>query len=104
VIERIFGVSKKRFKMFREANDFPIKVQGRIASAICVLHNFIHTHDPQDLEDEEGTEISEATQSGNDVIQSIPAAEAAAANRRRDQIAHDMWTQYQGVLAQREEN
>jgi hypothetical protein len=91
--------------MFREANDFPIKVQGRIASAICVLHNFIRTYDPRDLEEEEAEEEApECNQTGNDVIRSVPSAEAAAANKRRDQIAKDMWTQYQGYLAERGAN
>jgi hypothetical protein len=47
-------------------------VQGRIASAICVVHNFIRIHDPEDLPDTEDHIISPSntSSSGNGGISS----------------------------------
>ncbi|HEV7737059.1 MAG TPA: transposase family protein [Chlamydiales bacterium] len=106
VIEQIFGVVKSRFKMFREPNDFPIHTQGQIASAICILHNFIRIHDPNDMdEDEESTQqenggrehgISRDTSQ----IRGISRRELQEAEKHRDNMANAMWQQYQVYLAQ----
>lgn len=88
--------------MFREANEFPITVQGHIASAICVLHNFIWIHDPEDLEEaEEKNRGPFGTQVNNEEFQGIPAAERVVADIQQDKIAQEMWLQYQGYLAAR---
>ena len=105
-VERIFGIVKKRFKMFREANDFPIKFQGQIATAICVLHNFIRTHDPEDIVDLDDAELEEVPRSRSALVQEpsvvgISACEAREAAERRDRIAEDMWVKYQAVLRSR---
>lgn len=102
-VERIFGILKKRFKIIREANEFPIEAQGRIASAICVVHNFIRIHDPEDLpdpDDEDNNSITpfNASFSGNGTISS---QERSAAVKRRDDIANAMWVQYQQNLTRR---
>ena len=102
-VERIFGILKKRFKIIREANEFPIEAQGRIASAICVVHNFIRIHDPEDLpdpEDEDNNSIIplNASSGGNGTISS---RERSAAVKRRDDIANAMWVQYQQYLTKR---
>ncbi|KAL4321402.1 hypothetical protein AHAS_Ahas14G0106900 [Arachis hypogaea] len=41
VIERAFGVLKARWKILRERSFYPIKTQGRIITACCLLHNHI---------------------------------------------------------------
>ena len=47
---------KKRYSIIRETNDFPQETQAKIVSGCGVIHNFIHTFDPNDevdsLEDE----------------------------------------------------
>jgi len=101
-----FGIVKKRFKMFREANDFPIKFQGQIATAICVLHNFIRTHDPEDIVDFDDAELEEVLRGGSTVVQElsivgISAHEAREVMERRDRIAEDIWVKYQAVLRSR---
>ena len=90
--------------MFREVNEFPIEAQGRIASAICVVHNFIRIHDPKDLEEvEKSIEPTENERRPEGIINSngfrgISSSEAKAAAEHRDKIAEDMWAQYQGYL------
>ncbi|XP_020081683.1 putative nuclease HARBI1 [Ananas comosus] len=48
VIEKAFGILKRRFKVLRQATPFPYKVQCRIAIACCVIHNFIKRHQGTD--------------------------------------------------------
>lgn len=41
VIERLFALLKGRWAILRSASFFPIKTQGRIVLACCLLHNLI---------------------------------------------------------------
>ena len=54
VIERIFGVLKRCFRILLLAPEYNLEIQARIPAALCSIHNFIRTHDASDqLEDEE---------------------------------------------------
>jgi hypothetical protein len=46
VIERIFGVLKKRFRVLLVAQEYPFATQTQIISAVALLHNFIIMNDP----------------------------------------------------------
>ncbi|KAI3695280.1 hypothetical protein L1987_78275 [Smallanthus sonchifolius] len=51
VIERCFGVLKKRWAILRSPSFYPIKTQNKIILACCLMHNFIRremTYDPFD--------------------------------------------------------
>jgi hypothetical protein len=50
VIERIFGVVKRKFKILASAPEYTIPTQSKIILAVCVLWNFIRCHDPDDAE------------------------------------------------------
>jgi len=41
VIERIFGVLRKRFPIIVQAPEFSLAMQSKLVVACCVLHNFI---------------------------------------------------------------
>src|SRR5690349_4464280 len=41
VIERIFGILKKRFPIIVQAPEFSLSMQSKLVIACCVLHNFI---------------------------------------------------------------
>jgi hypothetical protein len=102
-IERIFGCVKKCFKILREANEFPIEIQGRLTSAICIVHNFIQIHDPEDLSDSDEEDYylvapSIPSTTGNGTISLQERNEAA---KRRNDIANAMWIQYQRYLSSR---
>ena len=106
VVERIFGIIKKRFRMMRETNEFPMAHQGQIISAVCVLHNFIRIYDPEDLLEEMDEEELLGGGGATDVnrqyrVGDINAAESEEASQRRDEIAQAMWRQYQQYLARR---
>jgi hypothetical protein len=49
VIERIFGVMKKRFKILKDPPGYDMKIQVHIMLALCALHNFIRRHDPEEI-------------------------------------------------------
>ncbi|XP_028051140.1 protein ALP1-like [Camellia sinensis] len=48
VIERCFGLLKIRWAILRTASYYPIKTQGRIITACCLLHNLIRREMPMD--------------------------------------------------------
>ena len=48
VIEQIFGVLKRRFRILLIAPEYNLKVQARIPVALSALHNFIRIHDPEE--------------------------------------------------------
>jgi hypothetical protein len=48
VVERAFGVVKKRFAILRSASYYPIRTQCRIVTACCLLHNLIKKEMPND--------------------------------------------------------
>jgi hypothetical protein len=50
VIERIFGVMKKHFRVLLLPQEYPIEVQVQLVSALVVMHNFIRVFDPRDEE------------------------------------------------------
>ncbi|XP_073120064.1 uncharacterized protein [Henckelia pumila] len=54
VIERAFGLLKKRWAILRSPSFYPLKVQNRIIMACILLHNFVRTEmhdDPLEVED-----------------------------------------------------
>jgi secreted trypsin-like serine protease len=79
------------------APEYDLETQNKIIHAICVLHNFICVHNPD--EDMGVTEAEMARRmprrSAADFGGSVSAEERTRANTRRDDIAQHMWEQYQ---------
>jgi len=104
VIERIFGVVKKRYSIIRETNDFPQETQAKIVSGCGVIHNFICTFDPNDEVDPWEDEAN-ALQDGCDQLSGgtgdIHGAETRRATEKRETIAQAMWLGYQAELQRR---
>lgn len=109
VIERIFGVSKRRFKLMTIAPEYSALTQAKIPCALAALHNFIHLHDPDDFADDgpghggprtatftlrdiDGDERREFPE--EELGRFVSPAEKARAEAFRDQIAEEMWAQY----------
>ncbi|EGO05085.1 hypothetical protein SERLA73DRAFT_44852, partial [Serpula lacrymans var. lacrymans S7.3] len=55
VIGHIFVVVKRHFQLMVAAPEYALEVQAKLIPALCVLHNFIQLHDPDDSNNEEGT-------------------------------------------------
>lgn len=115
IIERIFGVLKKRFRILIIPPDYDMDLQSRLPPALASLHNFIRENDPFEILDyqEFKDRMDEASNFDHqhDVAQqegalatSLPRpAEKVQTNSRRTQMATAMWRQYQEELARRRE-
>jgi hypothetical protein len=105
VIERIFGVLKRRFRILLLAPEYNLDIQARIPTALCAIHNFIRTHD---AEGESLSGTGDGPHHGNenhddfdpDGVDPMVAAEMDA-DVRRDEIAQAMWEDYQRIRAER---
>jgi DDE superfamily endonuclease len=94
VIERIFGVMKRRFRVLLLAQEYSIETQVQLVSALTVVHNFIRLYDPRDKE-LNTTHIPQETSSTDSEIMRPPADDRGNASRRREDIARAMWRDYE---------
>ena len=106
VVERIFGVAKKRFAILRETNEYPMPTQAKIVSACGVIHNFIRTYDPDEVLEPcepEAVDTSPAEVIGRPGTGNIGGPETHRASKQREDIARAMWLAYKQELEQRGE-
>jgi len=99
VIERIFGVLKRRFRILLLAPEYSMYIQARIPAALCAIHNFISIHDPAEGAIYAGDDNAGDTPVDHDHVAS--AAEVDTPSARRDQIAQEMWEDYLAVCWER---
>lgn len=79
-------------------------IQVRIFPALAALHNYIRIHDSEEINDFPA-EIQDPMPSsalGSLAVGAPSAAEKDHAKDRWDQIAEEMWRQYQAYRQQRE--
>ena len=103
VIERIFGILKRHFRILLLAPEYDMDVQARVPPALSALHNFIRQHDPSDIEDYANTNMTEFTHHihvdgpgvGDLAMHAMTTAERDQADAKREKIAQDMWNSYQ---------
>jgi hypothetical protein len=96
IIERIFGVIKRRFRILLLAPEYSMAVQARIPTALCAIHNFIRTHDA--VEGELPGDVAPLFDNGHDEHHLRSAAhviEQPESSANRDRIASLMWEDYQ---------
>lgn len=99
VIERIFGVLKRRFRILLMAPEYKLDVQARIPAALCAIHNFIRECDPSEGE-LPGANISFAYGGNNQNVGIFDNTDDES-DTRRDRIAEEMWKDYQKLLEER---
>ena len=51
VIEHIFGVLKRRFRILVHPPEYSMDIQARLPPALAALHNFIRIHNPDEIVD-----------------------------------------------------
>lgn len=51
VVERIFGVIKKRWGILTQPPHFSMGIQVQVPPALAALHNFIMDYDPNNIEE-----------------------------------------------------
>ena len=103
VIERIFGVLKRRFRILLLAPEYTLHIQARIPAALCAIHNFIIKHDPAEditLTDDDNDNAPGPLDHDHEAS-AAAAAEIDTPSERRDNIAQAMWDDYLEVCRQR---
>lgn len=102
-IERIFGVCKRRFQILKSAAEYDNQTQIDIVFAVTALHNFIMEHrqshnevdmylSPTELDEDDIVEDGDSTSV-------TEGSTSAGMNDMREQLAAQMWKDYQDYLA-----
>ncbi|XP_057249238.1 protein ALP1-like [Beta vulgaris subsp. vulgaris] len=92
VIERCFRLLKGRWSILRSPSFFPIRTQGRIVMACCLLHNLIRRIMPTDdiaYDSDEESEDDDVDDDLDDEMEFISTLETS-----------DAWTNFRNTLAQ----
>jgi hypothetical protein len=101
VIERAFGVFKKKFPLMQSMLSYPFTTQVELVLGTTVIFNFIRrSSEPMGPLDEPDT--SQLTDIDQDETECIDADTDNSAKNLRDQIATDMWSDYLVHLAGRD--
>jgi hypothetical protein len=101
VIEGAFGKLKRRFRIIRNEIEFGIEIQGHIVLATCCLHNFIKASEGEDNAFFEEADNLPFEHTQEDFFHGNQPGDQAAVVAMRDQLAINMWEEYQNVLAER---
>ena len=110
IVERIFGVMKKRFGILTRPPQFSMAIQAKAPPGLAATHNFIMDHDPGDIneyfdDNEEDLDPNpgypEENEFGTLADGAVTQAEKDRATVTRNDIAEAMWNDYQQVLASR---
>jgi hypothetical protein len=103
VIERIFGVLKRRFRILHIAPEYNLEVQARIPVALSALHNFIRIHDPEEgsLSDIHNHLELNGADGNDDRIEVEVREHQEEVDARRNRIAEAMWVDYQHICQER---
>lgn len=103
MVERIFGVVKKRWDILNQAPQYSMEIQSQIPPGLAAVHNFILDHDDTDIDhylDNEPDLLDGNLQEdfGELGDGAIPPQERERASQMRDEIATAMWNSYQQFL------
>ena len=105
-IERVFGISKKRFPILQSPNEYPYESQVKLVLALTALHNFILKRNGKDeclvweREEEENRQRAMGRNrygqesgilDGQDIE---PATDDVGMKDFRDKLANQMWIDY----------
>ena len=98
VIERVFGVHKKRFHILQDIPNYPLRRQMLIPHACCALHNYIRMEDKEDiLFTTYGDEDLQDLQKSLQVVQEGFPLDMTGQDEMvqvRDSIADMLWEKY----------
>ena len=107
VVERIFGIVKRRFSLMVASPEYSETKQAKFVPALCVLHDFISIHD-RDVVDtstvEPASGIGPSCRAGPVELPRpawVSEEEELSALVKRNRIANRMWADYQQYLMDR---
>ncbi|XP_020979204.1 protein ALP1-like [Arachis ipaensis] len=100
VIERCFGLLKKRWAILRSPSFYPIRIQSHIIIACCLLQNFIRMNmdvDPKEY----ATLLSEHIHVGDDtIVDEADTIDVVKSSHEwtqwREDLATEMWQIWRG--------
>lgn len=86
MIERIFGVFKRKFRILRLAPEYSSRTQAQLVTGLGAVFNFIRVHDPKDLDHYDDVDLAPAadTHSYGSLSTHISSAEKQRADMRRE--------------------
>ncbi|KAG2063994.1 hypothetical protein BDR04DRAFT_992362, partial [Suillus decipiens] len=98
VIKCIFRVLKKWFRIILLPPEYNSEIQSHIPLALCLIHNIICIHDPDDLLDYCHVNSDEWSAQYTGILADSPSTEAArtCVHNCHDQLAQSMWEDYLG--------
>ena len=97
MVERIFGIFKSRFTIFKSAPPFLFKTQAELVLACATLHNFLHKECrsdefPVEPSNESSSSMLPIHEDNNDELNvQTQEQEREDANLWRTNIGSDMW-------------
>jgi hypothetical protein len=106
VIERIFGVVKRKYQILRSPSEYSIATQNRIILVCCILHNFVRSLEGQSADNWLDIE-TEGNREKENIQPAVAYPEGSSISSKkmdkfRDSIAEKMWAQYQGYITERD--
>ncbi|CAN6688269.1 unnamed protein product [Malus baccata var. baccata] len=102
VIERCFGLLKRRWAILRSPSYYPIKIQGRMITACSLLHNFIRMYMAVDPEENARLAFDELP-IGEDLPEVLAYIETVESSQTwtqwRDDLAREIYDEWRGRRA-----
>lgn len=100
VIERIFGVVKRKYQILVTPSEFSIETQTRLFLACFTIHNFVRSMEGENTDDSLETEEHNPVPDIQPVVvyPTDTAVSAKKIDKFRDDLAAKMWDQYQDYL------
>ena len=95
IIKCIFGVLKWWFHVLVHPPEYDMDIQAHLLPALAALHNFIHIHDPDGINNMLHPDDVDVEATSSLATELLRWAEKVWVNNRRDEIDWDMWYQYQ---------
>ncbi|XP_058192171.1 uncharacterized protein LOC131309571 [Rhododendron vialii] len=92
VIERCFGVLKRRFLSLKSMPSYKPVRQPSIVTACCVVHNWIIIHRQRDLYFDSSDDDDDEEEDGGDIeVVNMSRGSLQQMANRRDKIATQLW-------------
>jgi hypothetical protein len=102
IVERVFGVAKRKFKILRSQPEYPLTAQIKLVLALACVTNIIHSVEGEDMFDTVDNNEDEPTEDELEAAQAMEGLNdwrAKDAAKFRDDMAQQMWIDYQNYLA-----
>ena len=107
VVEHIFGVLKHQFCILLIGPEYDPKIQARIVSSLCTIHNFICIHDPKEgelAEPQDPEYGNRGSNAGDEMVTQLQGFDGTKPEdivQCRNLIAQAVWDSYQALLQER---